>query len=123
MLNHQNITETKIYNYDEKKKIVYRIQNIKSKKIYFKLYNIIINENVKFTKNSNGFFFNINKLSNDSLKLIESFLDKMDLKKELINDSEMSNNESETMISTEDNVTSSINYDAKVNLLKKKILD
>ena len=123
MLSHQNNTETKIYNYDEKKKLVYRIQNIKSKKNYFKLYNIITNENIKFTKNSNGFFFNINKLSNDSLKSIENFLDKMDLKKDLINDSEMSNNDSETLISTEDNVTSSNNYNSNEIFLKKKLLD
>ena len=123
MLNHQNNIDSKIYNYDEKKKIVYRIQNIKSKKNYFKLYSIITNEDIKFTKNNNGFFFNINKLSNNSLKIIENFLDKLDLRKELINDSDMSNNESETLISTEDNVSSSINYEIKENFLKKKILD
>lgn len=123
MLNHQNNIDSKIYNYDEKKKLVYRIENIKSKKNYFKLYSIITNEDIKFTKNNNGFFFNINKLSNNSLKIIENFLDKLDLRKELINDSEMSNNESETLISTEDNVSSSINYEIKENFLKKKILD
>lgn len=123
MLNHQNNIDSKIYNYDEKKKLVYRIQNIKSKKNYFKLYSIITNEDIKFTKNNNGFFFNINKLSNNSLKIIENFLDKLDLRKELINDSDMSNNESETLISTEDNVSSSINYEIKENFLKKKILD
>ena len=114
MLNHQNNNETKIYNYDEKKKLVYRIQDIKSKKIYFKLYNLINNENVKFTKNNNGIFFNINKLSNQSLKVIEYFLDENDLQKELINDSEISNNDSDSLV---------LINKFKTNKLKKKNLD
>lgn len=123
MLNHQNASECKTFNYDEKKKLVYRIQNIKSKKNYFKLYSIITNEKVNFTKNSNGFFFNINKLSNNSLTKIELFLDKLDLKNELINDSEISNNESESFLSTDEPVSSSINYGNQENYLKKKILN
>lgn len=122
MLNHQNNNETKIYNYDEKKKIVYRIQNIKTKKNYFKLYSIIINDNIKYTKNSNGIFFNINKLSNESLDIIVNFLDKMDLKKELINDSEISNLESDSLASSEDNYSSVIHH-KKENFVKKKLFE
>ena len=60
MLTQNNLDKTtyKIYNYDEKKRIVYKIENIKNKKEYFKLYNLVNNSNVQFTKNNNGISVN-----------------------------------------------------------------
>ena len=68
-----------IFNYDEKKKIVFRIQNLKSRKFYIKLFKIILNENIDYNKNSNGIFFNINKLTNSQFNKINTFLDYCEL--------------------------------------------
>ena len=51
-----NTQQDVIFNYDEKKKIVFRIQNLKSRKFYIKLFKIILNENIDYNKNSNGIF-------------------------------------------------------------------
>ena len=113
--------EHKIYNYDEKKKLVYRIQNIKSKKQYFKLYKIVNNSsNTNLTKNSNGIFFNINKLNEKTIIEIEKFLLKVEKEneKELITDSEISYEDSDNNISCED--TSLISNE---NLKVKNLID
>ena len=117
--------EHKIYNYDEKKKLVYRIQNIKSKKQYFKLYKIVNNSsNTNLTKNSNGIFFNINKLNEKTIIEIEKFLLKVEKEneKELITDSEISYEDSENNISYEDASFIS-NEDLEKNLKVKKLID
>jgi len=46
-----NTQQDVIFNYDEKKKIVFRIQNLKSRKFYIKLFKIILNENIDYNKN------------------------------------------------------------------------
>jgi len=125
----QNLSEKsvhKIYNYEEKKKIVYKIQKIKSKKDYFKLYNLLCINNVKFSRNNNGIFFNINKLSDFFLNEIELFLDKINEKYSLIEDSENSNEDSDNLISNEEveEVNSLILNNNNINKIqiKKKIL-
>lgn len=74
-----NTQQNVIFNYDEKKKIVFRIQNLKSRKFYIKLFKIILNENIDYNKNSNGIFFNINKLTNTQFNKINTFLDYCEL--------------------------------------------
>lgn len=120
MLTQNNLDKTtyKIYNYDEKKRIVYKIENIKNKKEYFKLYNLVNNSNVQFTKNNNGIFFNINKLSNETLYEIDCFLNELDEKNKLIQDSEMSNNDSDCIMSIDDNTSSSLQISKDENNLK-----
>ena len=63
--------------YDNKKKIINKIQNIKNKKNYINLFKLIIKLNIPYSLNNNGVFFNINKISNQNLnkiiKLIDSF--------------------------------------------------
>ena len=116
--------EDKIYNYDEKKKLVYRIQNIKSKKQYFKLYQIVNNSsNTNLTKNSNGIFFNINKLNEKTINEIDNYLLKIEREneKELITDSEISYEDSENNITYED--TSFISSDNIESLKIKSLID
>jgi len=84
----QNFT----FKYDEKKKIVFRIQNLKNRKFYIKLFKIILNENIDYNKNSNGIFFNINKLDNSQFNKINTFLDYCELS---------SQNDSDTLNDTE----------------------
>ena len=121
----QNIidkTTYKKYDYDDKKKIVYKIQKIKNKKDYFKLYKLVNNNNIQFTKNNNGIFFNINKLSNQTLQEIEFFLDIINEKNKLIQDSELSNCESENILSTDEQINFSLNKN-EINIKKKVLIE
>ncbi len=70
-----NTQENISYKYDDKKKIVFRIQNLKSRKFYIKLFKIIIKENIDYNTNNNGIFFNINKLTNTQFNKINTYLD------------------------------------------------
>jgi len=115
-------TTYKSYDYDDKKRLVYRIQNIKNKKNYYYLYKLVENKNVKFTKNSNGIFFNINKLSNENLQQIDLFLDNLDRKTKLIQDSELSNNDTEDIFLTDECISSSVKLNkVENNIIKKKL--
>ena len=58
----------------DKKQLIKRINDIKNKKCYIKLFKIIHNDNQKYTKNDNGIFFNITNLSNDILNNIDIIL-------------------------------------------------
>ena len=66
--------EIKKFTYQEKKKMVYRIEQIKSKRNYIKLFKIINKDNIKFTDNSNGIFINMNSLTDELLQKINLFL-------------------------------------------------
>ncbi len=57
------------YNSNFRKKLSEKIKKIKNDKIYFEIYEIIKNE-TKVTINSNGVFFDFNKLSNDVIEKI-----------------------------------------------------
>ena len=69
----------KIYNYNEKKNLVYTIEQINDKRIYIKLFKFLLEENILYNKNSNGVFFNISKLDNSKLKKLETFLNNYQL--------------------------------------------
>jgi hypothetical protein len=60
--------------YNKKKLIVKMIDDIKDKKIYLKLYKIILNQNIQYTQNRNGIFINLNAIENDKLEIIYNFL-------------------------------------------------
>ena len=63
--------------YENKKKIINKIQNIKNKKNYINLFKLIVKLNIPYSFNNNGIFFNINKINSKNLnkivKLIDSF--------------------------------------------------
>ena len=62
------------FNYDIKKKIVDKIKKINDKKIYKKIFKIIIKNDISYTINNNGIFFNINKLSDEHISLINNLI-------------------------------------------------
>jgi hypothetical protein len=62
----------------EKKIIASRIEQIKNKKIYIKLFKIISDDNNNYTANSNGVFLNLNNLHNKTLFKIQKVLDTYD---------------------------------------------
>lgn len=123
MLNKNNEDKTtyKLYNYDEKKRLVYRIENIKNKKEYYNLYNIVNKTNIQFTKNSNGFFFNVNKLSNETLYEIDCFLNEIEERNKLILDSEISNYDSDCLISIDETNSSSVQSSKEENKEKEDV--
>ncbi len=61
-------------NYSDKEKLLKRINEIKSKKCYTKIFEFIYGENLKFTKNNNGILFNILDLEDDIIKKIENII-------------------------------------------------
>ena len=66
--------------YDHKKKINEKINSIKDKDIFYKIFDIVkeelYNENgqKKYTENFNGIFFDLNKISDKKLIEIENLL-------------------------------------------------
>jgi len=74
--------------YNTKKKINDKISKIKDKDVFFKIFDILkpdlYNKNgqKQFTQNSNGIFFDLNKISENSLFKLNNLLD------EIVNSSE-----------------------------------
>jgi hypothetical protein len=73
---------SKIFSNDDKLLLIKRISNIKlkkkNKKYYIQIFNIINKNNIKYTKNLNGIFFNLNNVDNDILLELTIFLDNID---------------------------------------------
>ena len=65
------ITTINNYNHNDKKILFKRIGDIKNKKCYIKIFKLIHGDNLSYTKNDNGIFFNLNNLSNELLTNIE----------------------------------------------------
>ena len=89
-----NSGDIQTYDYNKKKKIVYRIQNLKKRKIYIKLFKLILNENINYNSNNNGIFINVSKIPIDSLKKIDSFLNQYENVSSNVSDSSESMSES-----------------------------
>lgn len=68
------INEPKKYSHNDKKLIVKRISDIKNKKCYIKIFKVINNDNLNYSRNDNGIFFNLTNLKDDTLNKIESIL-------------------------------------------------
>lgn len=64
----------KTYSLGDRKNIVLRIDKIKNKKIYLKIFKIIHADNYKYTINSNGIFFNVTNLPDNILCKIDHLL-------------------------------------------------
>lgn len=69
-----HVNNYKNFNLNDKKQLIKRINEIKNKKCYLKIFKLIHNDNLKYTKNDNGIFFNITNLSNDILTNIDIIL-------------------------------------------------
>lgn len=89
-----NSGDIQTYDYNKKKKIVYRIQNLKKRKIYIKLFKLILNENINYSSNNNGIFINVSKIPINSLSKIDQFLNEYETVSSNISDSSESMSES-----------------------------
>jgi hypothetical protein len=58
----------------EKKYLVRLISEITSKKILLKIYQIILNENIKHTRNNNGIFIDLNAIEPEKLEILKTYL-------------------------------------------------
>ena len=65
--------------YENKKKIINKIQNIKNKKNYINLFKLIVKLNIPYSFNNNGIFFNINKINFKNLKKIVKLIDSFEV--------------------------------------------
>lgn len=65
--------------YENKKKIINKIQNIKNKKNYINLFKLIIKLNISYSLNKNGIFFNLNKIDNKDLNKIINLIDSFEI--------------------------------------------
>jgi len=93
-----NSGDVQTYDYNKKKKIVYRIQNLKKRKIYIKLFKLILNENINFNSNNNGIFINVSKIPIDSLIKIDEFLNEYESQNSQSNISDSSESMSESSL-------------------------
>ena len=86
-INNLNITdstvEKKSFDKNEKKIIASRIEQIKSKKIYLKIFKIISDDGNHYIINPNGIFLNLNNVSDITLAKIERVLDLCDNYKQI----------------------------------------
>jgi hypothetical protein len=63
-----------VYSLSDKKNIMTRIQNLKSKKHYLHIYKIIKDNNVVYSQNINGIFINLTNVDDDILDKIIEYL-------------------------------------------------
>ena len=66
-----NNIEIKNYTHTDKKILVKRIGDVKNKKCYIKIFKLIHGDNLSYTKNDNGIFFNLSILSDQILTQID----------------------------------------------------
>ena len=67
-----------VYTLLDKKAIMTRIQNLKSKKHYIHIYKIIKDNNVQYSQNINGVFINLNNVDDTILDKIVQYLNYTD---------------------------------------------
>ena len=58
----------------EKKYLVRLISEITSKKILLKIYQIILDQKIKHTRNSNGIFIDLNAIEPEKLQILKTYL-------------------------------------------------
>jgi hypothetical protein len=63
-----------VYSLADKKVIMTRIQNLKSKKHYLHIYKIIKDNNVNYSQNMNGIFINLTNIEDPILDKIIEYL-------------------------------------------------
>ena len=73
----------KTFNTNDKVLIVRRIADIGVKKCYIDIFKLLIKENITYTRNQNGIFFNVSILSNGVLNMIDTILLYHEKKKEI----------------------------------------
>ena len=65
-----------IKNYDsyDRRFLIKRISDVSDKECYQELFKLVLNENIEYTKNKNGIFFNITSLNDEMLNKIDHIL-------------------------------------------------
>jgi hypothetical protein len=63
------------YTLSDKKGIMTRINNLKSKKHYMEIYKIIKENNINYSQNINGVFINLTNIENEVLDKIVKYID------------------------------------------------
>ena len=64
----------KNFNMSDKKFLIRRINDIKNKKCYQDIFRLLLNQNINYTRNSNGIFFNLALLNDEILNRIDFIL-------------------------------------------------
>ena len=60
--------------YNKKKKLVLKIKSLNNKQSYLKLFHMIIENNIEYSSNNNGVFFNVNLLTDELFFKIHNFV-------------------------------------------------
>ncbi len=114
----EDMNETKKYSVSDKKIIASRIEQIKNKKIYVKLFSIIYSDNNDYTTNTNGVFLNINNLQDKTLIKIEKLLDTYDN----IKKNKSATNKWNLLLQNQYNTQNTVNIDDKYTNHEKLFL-
>ncbi len=77
------MNSNKSVNMNDKMIIVRRIADIDVKKCYVDTLKFLVKENINYTRNRNGIFFNVSLLSDENLNTIDSILSYHEKKKEI----------------------------------------
>lgn len=97
----------KTYSHNDKKQLVKRMNDVKNKKCYIKIFKVI-HGSTKYTVNDNGVLFNLTVLPDDVLTQIELIIQHYENKKN-INESHLKNMSNNKINNdTEDNMSSDI---------------
>ena len=64
----------KNFNMSDKTYLIRRINDIKNKKCYQDIFRLLLNQNINYTRNSNGIFFNLALLNDEILNKIDFIL-------------------------------------------------
>ena len=74
----------KQYSFNEKKLILHRINELNNKKCNMKIFDIIHKNDIKYSQNNNGVFFNLNQLNDECLINIDNLLTIYEQKKQCL---------------------------------------
>ena len=69
----------------DKSILVKRIKDVQNYKCYIKIFKVICDDNIHFSKNSNGIFFVVDNIPDSSINKIERIVRFYEDKKKLIN--------------------------------------
>lgn len=77
-------TADKEFTHHEKKTLAHRIEQLKNKKHYKRIFQIVHEDNTRYTVNDNGVYLNINTLPAFTLHKIKAYLDEVERSKVII---------------------------------------
>ena len=60
--------------YNDKKILVNNIKNLNKKDLYKQIFILLLENNIKYTNNKNGIFFNINNFNDSLIKKINEII-------------------------------------------------